>query len=402
MDEIASRDPSPTKKYTPWMVKQTVSGADPNDLYPSVAYFHRHIAKFEKRDINAYRTAKDLEDAVKAVDSRLGSSGGETSAKIIAEDGPLVLEWLEKKQDAWRYTNSSRWCITQRSASYFEQYTMSNIVFYVIRDRTKDPKDPDDLNSGFAYAISVQRDMDNKPTKIEIWKQEDKTISPKRLSAGHQRLVNIVVTDAASKPKDPIVDIMSRLKSDRCNETDTVSDEDIERLLSSFPESQITANVVSVLPERYMSRFVDSKEYAVEELARCRANPYYYVNHKNPFYRTTAAYNLDKKYVRELLNDPDKGVMRTAAFVMKTSFNDDSALLEHMHDEEDDTRLTVAMYIDSRYLPQMMNDKYHVVRMCVAGRVDPSYLETMLAHEQDSRVIKAINERLKKINDEES
>jgi hypothetical protein len=62
--EISQRDPSHTNKYLRWMVKQLDLGINPNNLYPSIEYFHNNIHKFKEKDINRY-DGISLEEAIK-------------------------------------------------------------------------------------------------------------------------------------------------------------------------------------------------------------------------------------------------------------------------------------------------------------------------------------------------
>src|SRR5690606_27224172 len=81
VDYLAARDPSGGKrKYLMWMAKQVSKGARLEDLLPTVSYFHKNVKRFDKRDINSYKTLKELEDTVKDVSARRSVSRGEVKA----------------------------------------------------------------------------------------------------------------------------------------------------------------------------------------------------------------------------------------------------------------------------------------------------------------------------------
>lgn len=69
--EVASNDPSNTKKYLSWMVKQLDKGSLKEDLYPTVNLFHnlsqRNQLKDLPKSIDQYSSLKELEDKLKVI-----------------------------------------------------------------------------------------------------------------------------------------------------------------------------------------------------------------------------------------------------------------------------------------------------------------------------------------------
>ena len=174
---LNSNDPSPTKKYLPWAVKQWVTGTCKNksDLIDVMTDFHKYGARLLKKDINAwdfqelYNTLDDirrdgLEPSKRQQKLQIKSSG----ADRIYEDEQCVVLLVKDKASACFYGANTKWCITMTHHSYYEEYVARNVVFiYVLRKDLK-PTDP-----RFKIALAYERESDNEVYQIEAFNASD-------------------------------------------------------------------------------------------------------------------------------------------------------------------------------------------------------------------------------------
>ena len=197
---LAAADPSPTKKYLPWVLRQLAAGAAEADVLPSVGLFHTHGQRFQKRDINQYRTAQELEDAVKEVLGR-PSAGGQRAAKKSSalkmhDDDRFLLVRPDSHGAAQEYGKGTTWCITMRTAAYYNQYAADNSIFYFLVDkRGRRPLD--------RVAVQVLRDpKTNRRTGVKFWNSSDKVIDRATVEAAFPaELLRAALADAATRPK---------------------------------------------------------------------------------------------------------------------------------------------------------------------------------------------------------
>lgn len=172
VEYVATRDPSPTKKYLEWMLKQIEKDHSEEDLVPTVQYFHRNIQKFPQKDINQYADLKDLENEVKRLESINVSRQRSGSEEKLYEDDRYLLMRPDDKNAVMKYGAGTKWCITMRDANYYEQYTDNNVLFYFLINKTLDPKiDP---MAKIAYAI--HRTKDGNVRSIEYFDATDRDI----------------------------------------------------------------------------------------------------------------------------------------------------------------------------------------------------------------------------------
>jgi len=143
-------DPSSTKKYIEWMLKQAGLTNDRSSswyqrLQDAIVFFHENNKKFhfKSRDINRYKSLDDLETDIRRIkmagptktDLRRSASAG---AKKIHENTTATLYRIETKEAAQVMGRGTKWCITMAEADYYENYTNAGAYFYYIIK--KDPK----------------------------------------------------------------------------------------------------------------------------------------------------------------------------------------------------------------------------------------------------------------------
>jgi hypothetical protein len=202
IDRLSNEDPSgPAKKYLEWMVKQAIAGFNLADIVPSVKYFHnnQHAFNGEQKDINSYKTAKDLEDLIKNIE--FAKYEGDEDNKGNAENvygeksDRFIVIRPDDKDACIYYGKNSHWCITMRNAEHYEDYTSTNIIFYFIIDKL------DNKNNMSKIAYAIYRDEANEILDYEIFDINDKAITDTKVKEymgedAFTKVLRIITTDA--------------------------------------------------------------------------------------------------------------------------------------------------------------------------------------------------------------
>lgn len=273
INELVENDPSDTRKYVLWGLKQVKSGGGLNDILPGIIYFHRNAGKFKNKDINAYNL-KRLEDEIKDIESKtfdIGRSAWEKKHKEggvkLYEDDRFLLMRMDTKEACAIYGKGTRWCITQLGADYFEQYNSTNIIQYFLMDKMRNgggggfnkdfnAKVVDNL---YKIAFSVIRDNDNKINNIEIFDAADKRIDELINSDPlYAEIISIIKEDAIKQPKG----ILTKIKDG------TATADDKRRGMEIF-EKMIKENVpeeIADLYEERISYYLEALDLEEDEL----------------------------------------------------------------------------------------------------------------------------------------
>jgi hypothetical protein len=157
IDELAKRDPTPQKKYLGWAVQRVVDGDDLEEVADTVDEFHVDSHRLAKKDIFAYKTLKELTDALDEVSKDRGgvsekqfrTSVGHTSkaskklvktkdADYLYHSKNLLLVFPRTKTASCHFGFGTGWCISIKEADYWERYRREdNSIFYFIIDKNK-------------------------------------------------------------------------------------------------------------------------------------------------------------------------------------------------------------------------------------------------------------------------
>lgn len=138
--EVASNDPSNTKKYLVWMVKQLDQGVSKEDLYPSINLFHNLLQRNQLKDlpksIDEYASLKDLEDKLKVISEesnrearkRLKEQMKSVSGlpHIIFENDVFAVTRIDTRAESIALGEGTSWCITMSNANYFYKKALFN------------------------------------------------------------------------------------------------------------------------------------------------------------------------------------------------------------------------------------------------------------------------------------
>jgi hypothetical protein len=419
IDELVSSDPSGSQKYLLWGVKQLSMGASINDLIPTIEFFHKNGPKFKNRDINAYKTLKELEDELKSITptkTQERKATKESGVEKMGEDNDYELVHIKNRGASQLYGSGTKWCITMKEHSYFERYTGANVVFYFALSKTL-PK----TNHLYKVAFAAQRDVDNSILEVDIFDAEDVQLDevPDEL----KDLLKIVEQDAPKREMSMLAKIKNNIATEKDVEQALKLYEDDVFMLKSILECDAAKPflVRFVHHDRIIIRHVVAKNIDVEFLPQMtnddsfdvysivfeRIDPSHIphvaknanrdvreravrlinqkyvplmIDDEDAAIREIVAQRIDRSYLPRMMNDPDKFVRAEVAFMIDKSY-----LPMMMHDESDRVRNSVVDRIDPKYLPEMMHDESSIVRLAVARLIDKKYLHKMV-DDVDNRV----------------
>lgn len=231
--DVWNSDPSPTKKYVEWMLKQIKNNSDQRDgvleapdsdefyfrLYDAVAYFDANVKKnvFKNKDINSYRTIDDLVNAVtlaknKGPSKTQNRKESSVGAVKISEDDAWVVFRIDTKQAAQKLGRDTKWCITMAGQQYYEQYVGDGVKFYYFISKTNEARTP---NSKIAVAVYEN--------SFEIFDAEDQPIRKYQFSKiVSQDLIDNVKNDALTAPVHVIYQVNKAIERDEILQPDTI------------------------------------------------------------------------------------------------------------------------------------------------------------------------------------
>jgi hypothetical protein len=202
IDKLVETDPSKTNKFLEWMVKNYMNGRtikwfkdnagetgryyswtledvpdtseDPRwedsyslrvstetnisdsklkDLKDNLEHYFKNPSKYEIKDINQFKSAKEFEDAVEIAKQKLSRKEmKETGIDKVFEDDRFILMMPKTHKASCRYGARTRWCVTMRGYSgYFENYFGQGPIFFLI-DKSQPER---------SYSPSYMQDAEN-------------------------------------------------------------------------------------------------------------------------------------------------------------------------------------------------------------------------------------------------
>jgi hypothetical protein len=202
---LGELDPTPQKKYLPWIVKQIADeGEDETDVAEIIGKFHAHQAKLKLRDINQYMSLDQLQKAVvdvvnvkSATEKRraVKASGGDR----IYEDDNITVVFVKDKQTSCRYGKGTQWCISGDNANLFDSYAVENEIFYFIMRRVPNDDNYDKL------AVKFTRDDNNSIIDTEVYDAQDDVIDVEEDDVSYgvvdlSDLLRVLERDAVKRP----------------------------------------------------------------------------------------------------------------------------------------------------------------------------------------------------------
>ncbi len=342
--------------YIEWCVKQIQSGSKLNDVIPTVKYFDKHKQRFKERDINRY-TAKSLEDEVKNISSQKSKNKQKeeiktTGAEKLYEDGNNILLFIKNKEASICYGAGTKWCIAMSDATYWEEYTEKNVVFYFDIDKSLPVSDP--LHK---YGIAVIRGRENQILGIEIYDAEDNLVGEEHLSS---KTKNIINTDAPSRPMNFDYALRNNLL-DHEQLIDIIKNAEDGDLDDGYNKKILAAK------QLFGRRFEEHWEENPEELFSLIG---FLKEGKNEEFVRRILDVLPERLLRSFLDNANPEIRRSIA-----AYSDSiDTVLALRHDDNEKVRKEVVGALSSRwngyYVDEMVNDPSPAVRGVIASHLE--------------------------------
>lgn len=203
---VASKDPSTTKKYLFWMLKQLQQGASLKELTLAIAEYDQKIARATVKDINAFQNLKSLQQELNQLNKTKSSKETRALAKSgavkLKEDDKMVFLFVTDREAAMSYGTGTKWCISMAKDMYFEEKSAQNDLFYFRIDKTKR------MDTFNKLCIQIFRD---KKTSIPngtfiIWDAQDNDVNIDDVRENIpdiDDLLRLSMKDAAKRPITP-------------------------------------------------------------------------------------------------------------------------------------------------------------------------------------------------------
>lgn len=173
---LSENDPSPSKKYLPYAVKQLTSHqALRNEISDVINLFHKLQGKLDNKDINSWNFTQLRDKLFELRNSKtrrqeisdIKASGGET----VYEDDKCKVLLVKNKAAACFYGFGTKWCITMSGEHYYEDYMSNNdVFFFVLR------KDLSKESEYYKIAIVYHRDQNNIIKSRSVFDAHDNNI----------------------------------------------------------------------------------------------------------------------------------------------------------------------------------------------------------------------------------
>ena len=136
---LNEQDPSKSKKYLTWGVKQLTLGAPLQDLVLAIRDFHSRAAGLENKDINSYDSLSKMKDALSstAPSKKSFARQAKSSAQTLLETDRWLLIHPKNMEAATAYGSNTKWCVASKrpEKNYFNNYSSSNSFFYFLIDK---------------------------------------------------------------------------------------------------------------------------------------------------------------------------------------------------------------------------------------------------------------------------
>ena len=389
-NEIDELENTVHPKYLEWCVKQLTQDFSINDLIPTIKFYDKNSSKFQSKDINSYKTLKDLENELKEIGSKskteLRKEVKSEGAEKLFEDDQYVLLYIKNKDASVTYGAGTKWCITMRDAKYFEQYSNENVVFYFLINKNLDQK-----NSLSKLAFAIQRDKENKILKTEIFDAEDKKI---KIPKGLEKFLEISKLDAPKRP----MGLMSKLKFGFASEEEVLSlmnDKDYGIRCQVARRINIEHLPKMMNDENLAVRHEVAKRIGVEHLPKMMNDESYSIRCEVTKRIGSEGGAFAREHLPKMMNDKDYYIRSEVA--RRIGNVGGTFAIEHlpkmMNDKDLNVRQEVAKRIDPKYLPMMMNDEDNWVRQEVAERIGVEHLPKMM-NDEDPLVCVEVAKRI--------
>jgi len=156
-------DPSGRNKYLDWMVGQLDKGEDLDDIKKNISNFHKNLQRLKasEKDINSYKTLKDLQLALSKLTVKSKTQQKEEvktkEADIVFENEKVIVIEPKSHKASRLYGKGTKWCTSMKEPNYWDEYTFAkNVTFYYALSKILSRPNP-------LYKIAVAVYPDGEP-----------------------------------------------------------------------------------------------------------------------------------------------------------------------------------------------------------------------------------------------
>ena len=166
-------------KFLPWMAKMLVGGSNIRQVIDAADLFEKFSPQLKQRNLGAYKSPDEVVDAYKkeVVAPRVAKARkkrgksepmmDDENRDIVYEDDNLFVVRPLTTEASCHYGRKTKWCISQDSNSYFQEYTQSGLTFYFIKDDRR-------KNEDRFYKVAIQVGLREGEPNIEgYWDRYD-------------------------------------------------------------------------------------------------------------------------------------------------------------------------------------------------------------------------------------
>jgi hypothetical protein len=187
IDILATKDPSKTNKYLPFMIAQTKDWLDWfkdelekntfKEMFDIVQEFEELSERnlLENKDIYSYESNQDIVDEIKLAREKVTRSEVKKKETIVLHEDEkwLVIQPLTSRSSNL-YGKSTKWCVSAEDHNfkkYFSDYTKDGVLVFLIDKsiKEKDTRNPE--NNHAKLAFHKYKNKDNK--ELTIWNVKD-------------------------------------------------------------------------------------------------------------------------------------------------------------------------------------------------------------------------------------
>ena len=273
--EIAQDDPSPTKKYLEWMIKQIKNGESETEIKRAISFFDNNINRFPNKDINSFKHLDTLMVTISLMTdkSRRQHINAIKHDKEISSGAPVIYQdehsKVVKPENTWQSQSEgrdTRWCTAQSnySSNPFISYMAGNTLVYYVTNKNIDP-----ASRFHKIAIVIFRDpSSNKVKNIEIRDKDDALVNDFELEKdmpNFDQVYTVVKQDANNRPRPLYSKYKHRSEAFSQEGVEDLSDDEYALLLKSEPNIRIEMASDHRLSTRILTTLLNDPNEKVRE-----------------------------------------------------------------------------------------------------------------------------------------
>jgi hypothetical protein len=158
INNLSSGDPSGNNKYLNWMARQVITnGENQTNIIRVTTDFHSQLPRIKNKDINSYKTYRDLKTVVDEALDKAEEKSADKEADKVYEDNEVVIYAPLTVRASCKYGAGSKWCITGKSGSgastsyndYYDRYSKDAVFYFFLRKNVSQSQD----SRGYKWAL---------------------------------------------------------------------------------------------------------------------------------------------------------------------------------------------------------------------------------------------------------